>query len=171
MPRAKDIGWQHGTMVGEHRHHVKCNYCHRTMIGGVTRFKKHLASTKGEIKGCEAVPKEVRELIEEHLATRKMRKPVEKKRKMVDPETVREHSSEDKDTESDQGTTDVKLETLKTSHDSEETCQLKTTDPQQPTVETQEVVDTLSVVIHKNEQISRSVHHVLVYGFHRFGTS
>ncbi|XP_026447559.1 uncharacterized protein LOC113348074 [Papaver somniferum] len=152
MPRAKDIGWQHGTMVGEHRHHVKCNYCHRTMIGGVTRFKKHLASTKGEIKGCEAVPKEVRELIEEHLATRKMRKPVEKKRKTVDPETVREHSSEDKHTESDQGMTNVKLETLKTLHDSEETCQLKTNDPQQPAVETREIVDTLSVVLHKNEQ-------------------
>ncbi|MCL7031693.1 hypothetical protein MKW94_008692 [Papaver nudicaule] len=161
MPRAKDIGWQHGTMVGEHRHHVKCNYCNRTMIGGVTRFKKHLASTRGEIKGCEAVPKEVRELIEEHLATRKMRKPVEKKRKKVDLDVATEHSSEDKDTESDQGTADVeldqgtadvKLETLKTSHDSEEACQPKTNDPQQPMVETREIVDTLSVVHHKNEQ-------------------
>ncbi|KAG6530883.1 hypothetical protein ZIOFF_004645 [Zingiber officinale] len=81
MPRPPDIGWQYGTMIGGHRHHVKCNYCHRIMIGGITRFKKHLASKKGEIKGCEAVPKEVREIIAHHLATRKPRRPNKRRRK------------------------------------------------------------------------------------------
>ncbi|XP_072952377.1 uncharacterized protein [Typha angustifolia] len=81
MPRQLDIGWQHGTMIGGQRHHVQCNYCHRTMIGGITRFKKHLASKRGEIKGCEAVPKEVRETIKKHLAMSKPRKANEKKQR------------------------------------------------------------------------------------------
>ncbi|WOL15318.1 hypothetical protein Cni_G24099 [Canna indica] len=84
MPRPPDIGWQYGTMMGGHRHHVKCNYCHRVMIGGITRFKKHLASKKGEIKGCEAVPKEVREIMAHHLATRKPRKPNKRRRKTAE---------------------------------------------------------------------------------------
>lgn len=84
MPRPPDIGWQHGTMIGGHRHHVQCNYCHRTMIGGITRFKKHLASKRGEIKGCEAVPKEVRETIRKHLASLKPRRPSKKKLRRIE---------------------------------------------------------------------------------------
>ncbi|XP_064981268.1 uncharacterized protein LOC135622891 [Musa acuminata AAA Group] len=84
MPRPPDIGWQYGTMIGGHRHHVKCNYCHRIMIGGITRFKKHLASKRGEIKGCEAVPKEVREIMAHHLATRKPRRPNKRRRKTAE---------------------------------------------------------------------------------------
>ncbi|KAK8954554.1 hypothetical protein KSP39_PZI002895 [Platanthera zijinensis] len=79
MPRRPDVGWQHGTMIGEKRHHVQCNYCHRIMIGGITRFKKHLASKKGEIKGCDAVPKDVRDMIRRQLATAKPKKGSEKK--------------------------------------------------------------------------------------------
>lgn len=52
------------------------------MIGGITRFKKHMASKKGEIKGYEVVPKEVREIIAHHLATRKPRKPNKRRRKI-----------------------------------------------------------------------------------------
>lgn len=81
MPRYPDIGWEHGKMVGGQRHHVQCNYCQRTMIGGITRFKKHLASKSGEIKGCEAVPKEVKETIRKHLATLKTKKPLDKKQR------------------------------------------------------------------------------------------
>lgn len=81
MPRYPDIGWEHGKMVGGQRHHVQCNYCHRTMIGGITRFKKHLASRSGEIKGCEDVPKEVRETIRKHLATLKPKNSAEKKQR------------------------------------------------------------------------------------------
>ncbi|URD88420.1 hypothetical protein MUK42_24599 [Musa troglodytarum] len=84
MPRPLDIGWQYGTMIGNHRHHVQCNYCHRIMIGGITRFKKHLANKKGEIKGCEAAPKEVREVIRKHLASLKPRRPNKKRRKPAD---------------------------------------------------------------------------------------
>lgn len=81
MPRHPDIGWQHGTMIGEKRHHVQCNYCHRIMIGGITRFKKHLASKKGEIKGCDAVPRDVRDMIRKQLAILKPKKGIERKRK------------------------------------------------------------------------------------------
>ncbi|OVA07174.1 zinc finger protein [Macleaya cordata] len=155
MPRARDIGWQHGKMIGEHRHHLQCNYCHRTMIGGVTRFKKHLASTRGEIRGCEAVPKEVRELISKHLAAGKMRKTAEKKQKKVDPEVLKEQSSEDKVTESDESDPEAaasRLETLRTLQEAEEACQPKSNDHQQPMVETREFFDALSIVHYKNEQ-------------------
>ncbi|RWW21189.1 hypothetical protein GW17_00014665 [Ensete ventricosum] len=54
------------------------------MIGGITRFKKHLASKRGEIKGCEAVPKEVREIMAHHLATRKPRRPNKRRRKIAE---------------------------------------------------------------------------------------
>ncbi|KAL0912058.1 hypothetical protein M5K25_018001 [Dendrobium thyrsiflorum] len=81
MPRHPDIGWQHGTMIGGKRHHVQCNYCHRIMIGGITRFKKHLASKKGEIKGCDAVPRDVRDMIRKQLTILKPKKGAEKKRK------------------------------------------------------------------------------------------
>lgn len=69
MPRHPDIGWQHGKMVGGRRHHVQCNYCHRVVIGGITRFKKHLASKRGEVKGCDAAPKEIKEIIQKQLST------------------------------------------------------------------------------------------------------
>ncbi|XP_020585352.1 uncharacterized protein LOC110028004 isoform X2 [Phalaenopsis equestris] len=81
MPRHPDIGWQHGTMIGEKRHHVQCNYCHRIMIGGITRFKKHLASKKGEIKGCDFVPRDVRDMMRKQLVILKPKKGIEKKRK------------------------------------------------------------------------------------------
>ncbi|KAJ6850545.1 uncharacterized protein M6B38_263400 [Iris pallida] len=81
MPRNPDIGWEHGTMVGGHRHHVQCNYCQMTMIGGITRFKKHLASNRGEIKGCDSVPKDVQEMINKHLATLQTRKEEGRKKK------------------------------------------------------------------------------------------
>ena len=101
MPRYPDIGWEHGKMVGGQRHHVQCNYCHRTMIGGITRFKKHLASKSGEIKGCEAVPKEVKETIRKHLATLKPKKAVEKKQRrtsyIAPPSTTQNMDSDGSD--------------------------------------------------------------------------
>lgn len=68
-------------MIGEKRHHVQCNYCHRIMIGGITRFKKHLASKKGEIKGCDAVPRDVRDMIRRQLAVLTPKKRSDKKKK------------------------------------------------------------------------------------------
>ncbi|OVA02017.1 zinc finger protein [Macleaya cordata] len=129
MPRARDIGWQHGKMIAGHRHHVQCNYCHRIMIGGVTRFKKHLASRRGEIRGCEAVPKEVRELIEKHLVAWETRKTTEKKRKKVYAETLNDRSYDEKDTESDESdreTAGARLESLRTLHEAEEAHQALT---------------------------------------------
>ncbi|KAF9595917.1 hypothetical protein IFM89_006198 [Coptis chinensis] len=156
MPRAKDIGWQHGKMVGGHRHHVQCNYCHRAMIGGITRFKKHLASKRGEIRGCEAVPKEVRELIKKHLSAWKIRKKtVENKKKKGNEDDLSESSSEDKDTESDesdQDTAAARLENLRTLHEGEAARPLMKKDHQLPMVGTREFFDAFSIVPSRNEQ-------------------
>ncbi|XP_010247496.1 PREDICTED: uncharacterized protein LOC104590486 isoform X3 [Nelumbo nucifera] len=158
MPRPRDIGWQHGKMVGGHRHHVQCNYCHRTMIGGVTRFKKHLASKKGEIRGCEAVPKEVRDLIRKHLAAVKLRKTTEKKQKKVDGEDLDEPSSEDKDTESDDSDREMaaaRLESLRTLHEAEESHQQMTNEHQQM-VGTREFFDAFSTVKEDQESMDQA---------------
>ncbi|KAK1259375.1 hypothetical protein QJS04_geneDACA005639 [Acorus gramineus] len=118
MPRLPDIGWQHGKMIGGHRHHVQCNYCHRTMIGGITRFKKHLASKRGEIKGCEAVPKEIRDIIRKHLALGKSKNACEKKSKeativsLVGPFSS-DKKSESVDSDGDQDITTPRQEFLR----------------------------------------------------------
>ncbi|KAJ4971497.1 hypothetical protein NE237_004596 [Protea cynaroides] len=155
MPRARDIGWQHGKMVGGHRHHVQCNYCHRAMIGGVTRFKKHLAGRRGEIRGCEAVPKEVRDLIRKHLGAGEIQKSSQKKKMKIDGGVLNVQSSEDKDTqsdESDQETAAARLESLRSLHEAEEACQSVKNEHQQLMVGTREFFDAFSTVQLKEEQ-------------------
>ncbi|XP_077245171.1 uncharacterized protein LOC143885085 isoform X2 [Tasmannia lanceolata] len=158
MPREPDIGWQHGKMIGGHRHHVQCNYCHRTMIGGVTRFKKHLASRKGEIKGCDAVPKEVRETIRKHLATVKTKKLSNKKLKRAHLEALNVPPSDDKDTESDESDREMaaaRLESLRTMHEEEPHHPIindSKSDPQQFMVGSREFFDAFSVVPCNDEQ-------------------
>ncbi|KAL5701064.1 hypothetical protein ACHQM5_026443 [Ranunculus cassubicifolius] len=150
MPRARDIGWQHGKMIGGNSHHVQCNYCQRTMIGGITRFKKHLASKRGEIRGCEAVPKEVRELIKKHLADWRKRKASGKKKKMLNDEPLSESSSEDKDTEaneSDHEMEDSGLESSQLLQHAELSSQLMIND--QPP---REFFDPLMAIQSTNEQ-------------------
>lgn len=154
MPRARDIGWQHGKMIGGNSHHVQCNYCHRTMIGGITRFKKHLASKKGEIRGCEAVPKEVREIIKKHLAAWRKRKTSGKKKKMVNEEPSTESSSEDKDTEGNESDHEIevaRLEGLPTFQEVELSSQQMTNDQQLP-MGSREHFDALPIVQCTNEQ-------------------
>ena len=68
---SEDIGWQHGTVIGN-RHNYKCNYCgHTGQGGGVSRLKKHLAGGRlagyHDVQGCKSVPAEVKRLMIEHL--------------------------------------------------------------------------------------------------------
>ncbi|XXG74071.1 hypothetical protein AAC387_Pa07g2884 [Persea americana] len=149
MPREPDIGWQHGTMVGGHRHHVQCNYCHRKMIGGVTRFKKHLAGKRGEIKGCDAVPNEVREIIRKHLAAAKPRKTSSRKKAKVHMEPMNMSTFDGKDTESDESDREMaaaRLESLRILH---EECK---SDNQQLIAGSREFFDAFSNVPCKDEQ-------------------
>ncbi|KAI3904083.1 hypothetical protein MKW92_027377 [Papaver armeniacum] len=156
MPRARDIGWEHGTMIAGHRHHVQCNYCNRIMIGGVTRFKKHLASRRGEIRGCEAVPNEVRELIEKHLVAWETRKTTEKKRKKVHEEASNDRAYDDKDTdsddESDRDYAAARMDNLRALHEAEEAHQSIYTDHEEPTTESQVLYDPFPPVQFKSEQ-------------------
>lgn len=156
MPRARDIGWEHGTMIAGHRHHVQCNYCNRIMIGGVTRFKKHLASRRGEIRGCEAVPNEVRELIEKHLVAWETRKTTDKKRKKVHEEASNDRAYDDKDTdsddESDRDYAAARMDNLRALHEAEEAHQSIYTDHEEPTTESQVLYDSFPPVQFKSEQ-------------------
>ncbi|RZC82801.1 hypothetical protein C5167_045589 [Papaver somniferum] len=156
MPRARDIGWEHGTMIAGHRHHVQCNYCNRIMIGGVTRFKKHLASRRGEIRGCEAVPNEVRELIEKHLVAWETRKTTDKKRKKVHEEASNDRAYDDKDTdsddESDRDYAAARMDNMRALHEAEEAHQSIYTDHEEPTTESQVLYDSFPPVQFKSEQ-------------------
>ncbi|KAJ8460088.1 hypothetical protein OPV22_033014 [Ensete ventricosum] len=151
MPRPPDIGWQYGTMIGGHRHHVQCNYCHRIMIGGITRFKKHLASKRGEIKGCDAVPKEVREIIAHHLATRKPRRPNKRRRKTAEGTSsapISTNYSVESDA-SDPDMTNVRREVL-TFNEAEVHSQR--TSEQQFEIGTRGFIDAFSCIQYKDEQ-------------------
>ncbi|XP_009418974.2 uncharacterized protein LOC103999056 [Musa acuminata AAA Group] len=151
MPRPPDIGWQYGTMIGGHRHHVQCNYCHRIMIGGITRFKKHLASKRGEIKGCDAVPKEVREIIAHHLATRKPRRPNKRRRKTAEGTSsapISTNYSVESDA-SDQDMTHARQEVL-TFNEAEVHSQR--TSEQQFEIGTRGFIDAFSCIQYKDEQ-------------------
>eukprot|EP00268_Persea_americana_P053893 TRINITY_DN6137_c0_g3_i1.p1 TRINITY_DN6137_c0_g3~~TRINITY_DN6137_c0_g3_i1.p1 ORF type:complete len:950 (-),score=168.42 TRINITY_DN6137_c0_g3_i1:785-3400(-) len=136
-------------MVGGHRHHVQCNYCHRKMIGGVTRFKKHLAGKRGEIKGCDAVPNEVREIIRKHLAAAKPRKTSSRKKAKVHMEPMNMSTFDGKDTESDESDREMaaaRLESLRILH---EECK---SDNQQLIAGSREFFDAFSNVPCKDEQ-------------------
>ncbi|KAF8396361.1 hypothetical protein HHK36_017978 [Tetracentron sinense] len=104
------------------------------------------------LEGCEAVPKEVRELIKKHLATGKIRG---KKQKKVDAEALDAESSDDKDTESDESDREMaaaRLESLRTLHEAEEACQSTPNDHQQLMVGTREFFDAFSSIQCKDEQ-------------------
>ncbi|MQL68023.1 hypothetical protein Taro_000315 [Colocasia esculenta] len=64
----QDVGWQYGESVNERKDHVKCNYCHGVLRGGITRFKKHFVGTIGGIGPCASAPEEVREMIRQKLS-------------------------------------------------------------------------------------------------------
>ncbi|XP_016168558.1 uncharacterized protein LOC107611111 [Arachis ipaensis] len=55
-----DIGWKHGIDVQGNGKKVKCNYCSKTISGGIYRFKHHLAGTKEDSEPCASVPEEVK---------------------------------------------------------------------------------------------------------------
>ncbi|XP_057740493.1 uncharacterized protein LOC130957661 [Arachis stenosperma] len=55
-----DIGWKHGIDVQGNGKKVKCNYCSKTINGGIYRFKHHLAGTKEDSKPCASVSEEVK---------------------------------------------------------------------------------------------------------------
>ena len=66
-PKQRDIGWEHGTLVGGSRKLVKCNYCRKQVHGGITRLKQHIAHVSGQVEGCLWVPKEVSQILK-HLS-------------------------------------------------------------------------------------------------------
>ncbi|CAL9129750.1 unnamed protein product [Musa textilis] len=151
MPRPPDIGWQYGTMIGGHRHHVQCNYCHRIMIGGITRFKKHLASKRGEIKGCDAVPKEVREIIAHHLATRKPRRPNKRRRKTAEG-TSSAPISANYSVESDASDPDMRDARQEVLTFNEAEVHSQRTSEQQFEIGTRGFIDAFSCIQYKDEQ-------------------
>jgi len=66
-PKQRDIGWEHGTPVGESRKLIKCNYCGKQVLGGITRLKQHIAHVPGQLEGCLWVLKEVSQIMR-HLS-------------------------------------------------------------------------------------------------------
>ena len=80
-PPSTDIGWRFGTQVEGSRHHIFCKFCNRTIKGGITRFKQHLAHQAGEVRGCSNVSKEVMQEMKKHLQEMKASKLDKQKRK------------------------------------------------------------------------------------------
>uniref|UniRef100_A0A2P2KH89 BED-type domain-containing protein n=3 Tax=Rhizophora mucronata TaxID=61149 RepID=A0A2P2KH89_RHIMU len=74
-----DPGWEHCVAQDEKKKKVKCNYCEKTISGGINRFKQHLARIPGEVAYCDKAPEEVYLKIKEnmkwHRTGRRHRKP------------------------------------------------------------------------------------------------
>ncbi|MQL86309.1 hypothetical protein Taro_018840 [Colocasia esculenta] len=69
--RSRDAVWRYGECVGESKHQVKCNYCHRVVCGGITQFKKHFVGTIGGTGPCASAPEEVREMINQKFSEKR----------------------------------------------------------------------------------------------------
>ncbi|KAK4848660.1 hypothetical protein QYF36_015794 [Acer negundo] len=74
-----DPGWEHCVAQDEKKKRVKCNYCEKTISGGINRFKQHLARIPGEVAFCDKAPEDVYLKIKEnmkwHRTGRRHRKP------------------------------------------------------------------------------------------------
>ena len=55
-----DIGWKYGVDVQGNARKVKCNYCAKTISGGIFRFKYHLAGTREDSEPCPTILEEVK---------------------------------------------------------------------------------------------------------------
>ncbi|CAL9767462.1 unnamed protein product, partial [Musa acuminata subsp. burmannicoides] len=107
-----------------------------------------LASKKGEIKGCEAAPKEVREVIRKHLASLKPRRLNKKRQKPADGNFV-DPLSVNYNMELDASDPDARQKML--TFNEAETHSSRSAD-QQFEVGTREFVDAFACVQYKDEQ-------------------
>ncbi|KAK4278246.1 hypothetical protein QN277_016115 [Acacia crassicarpa] len=55
-----DLGWKHGVEVDGNGRKIQCNYCKKTITGGVYRFKHHLVETQKDVGAYSSVPEKVR---------------------------------------------------------------------------------------------------------------
>lgn len=118
--------------------------------GGITRFKEHLACINGEVKGCEAVPEEVRDTFQKNLSAVKGKK-MKRKKNVLDslPSAERETRSD----ESEREIAATGLESLRTSNEVETTNIPHINGMQKKTVETQEFLVACSAVkLIKNDE-------------------
>ena len=51
-----DFGWEYGTPLDASKKQVICNFCRKTISGGVYCFKQHIAGLKGNVAACKKVP-------------------------------------------------------------------------------------------------------------------
>ncbi|XP_015959426.3 uncharacterized protein LOC107483311 [Arachis duranensis] len=96
-----DIGWKHGIDVQGNGKKVKCNYCSKTINGGIYRFKHHLVGTKEDSEPCASVPEEVKAVmlkvcVEDKEASLK-------KRRFGDDEDYPEQTKNEKDNSQQKG--------------------------------------------------------------------
>ncbi|KAK3005516.1 hypothetical protein RJ639_017194 [Escallonia herrerae] len=74
-PRASDPGWAHGVMINGGRQKIKCNYCHKIILGGgISRLKQHLARERGNVTPCEEVPENIKVEMQQNLGVKVLKK-------------------------------------------------------------------------------------------------
>ena len=47
---------------------VKCNYCGKQVHDGITKLKQYITHVPGQVEGCLRVPKEIFQIIRQHLS-------------------------------------------------------------------------------------------------------
>ena len=81
MASKHNIGWEHVERVGGNRRILKCKYCGKVILGGITRLKQHIAHISGQVKGCRSVPAEVSQSIRLYMSNASNEKIRMKKKK------------------------------------------------------------------------------------------
>ncbi|XLR04632.1 hypothetical protein S83_070830 [Arachis hypogaea] len=92
---SETVGLEAGSSVPSNGKKVKCNYCSKTIKGGIHRFKHHLASTKEDSELCASLPEEVKAVMLKVCVEAK--KASLKKRRLGDDEDYPKQIEKEKD--------------------------------------------------------------------------
>ena len=99
MPKEKSTEWIHVTVINEKEKNsalakLKCIYCDKVYSGGIIRIRGHLAGDDINIKSCEKVPTDIKNMIKEDNTERANQDAMKRKREALDKATKHAATSE-----------------------------------------------------------------------------
>ncbi|XP_052119071.1 uncharacterized protein LOC107494867 [Arachis duranensis] len=98
---SENVGSGTGSSLPSNGKKVKCNYCSKTISGGIYRFKHHLAGTKEDSEPCASVLEEVKAVMLKVCVEAK--EASLKKRRFGDDEDYPEQTEKEKDNSQQKG--------------------------------------------------------------------
>ncbi|XP_075493557.1 uncharacterized protein LOC142531344 [Primulina tabacum] len=90
MAPKPDIGWEFGHIIGDNQKIIVCKFCGKTINGGITIFKEHIALVSGNVQACYKAPKEISLMIRKHLQDSETKRNILKKKKELGLESIQQ---------------------------------------------------------------------------------